>query len=645
MICSTAIRFSSSINQEDTINSTPTWINENLTLLSLTKKFKVGITALSVAASLAIAPLTTQPVYSSAWQNAQVPALTGIKSVAVVVSAHGDGAQRLGLNEAKLQNLVMQQIASAGIPLHNGGPIKDKPDVACFEIDTHLVIVEDASTKRPLGLTYAIEGFILDSVSTKRRAGLSAGTLGILWKASGAHGYLPGEHIRSFGSIVQKVVNEFVQDYYTANGQKAYDATAAKVTKQLPTITLSGSSGTSDSTQLVKNQVASHITPSGATPLQRLIDEQNIAPPMTSYQKPREAARPVAQPPAPAPTPAVALAAPKAKSLQEAVPEDELTADQLALLQAKAQALHQQAINLQHQVLLQQISQLQAQAARLNEKAMAQNASKVDTAAIDMLQKKQAALQKNIAQQASFGQPKQQQPAAPKATGVRPVKKKLIAAQEPSKARATSPGSKAIADASAARSSEAKAKPVSPARPVGRSEDAIKNEAPQASAPRVETQSVTQVVAPPVQQAAPNVAQNPITERSESRPSLAQLIAAQSATDAQPPTIMFNPTAARPVVTAKSTPPTTSVVKPVIKPAVAAKPKPTDGSKPRPAVERDLAPRSGVATAKPVQTTQPAAEHESVLNRAKKKFMRLPWRAENPTTTTTTTSATKNRVL
>lgn len=638
----TTIRLASSVNQEDRINSTPTWINENLTLLSLTKKLKVGITALSVAASLAIAPLTTQPAYSSAWQNAQVPALAGIKSVAVVVSAHGDGAQRLGLNEAKLQNLVMQQIASAGIPLHNGGPIKDKPDVACFEIDTHLVIVEDASTKRPLGLTYAIEGFILDSVATKRRAGLSAGTLGILWKASGAHGYLPGEHIRSFGSIVQKVVNEFVQDYYTANGQKAYDATAAKVTKQLPTITLSGSSGSSDSTQLVKNQVASHITPSGATPLQRLIDEQNIAPPMTSYQKPREAARPVAQTSAPAP--AVALAAPKAKSLQEAVPEDELTADQLALLQAKAQALHQQAINLQHQVLLQQISQLQAQAARLNEKAMARNASKVDTAAVDMLQKKQAALQKNIAQQASFGQPKQQKPAATKAAAARPVKKKLIAAQEPSQARATSPSSKAIADASVARNPEAKAKPIAPARPVVRSEEAIKNEAPQASAPRVETPSIAQTVAPPVQQAAPVVAQTPVAAPSEARPSLAQLIAAQSAADTQPPTIMFNPTAARPVVAAKPIVPTTSIVKPVAKPAVAAKPKPAVVSKSRPAVERDLAPRSGVATAIPVQTTQPAAEHSSVLSRAKKKFMRLPWRAESPTTTTTT-SATKNRVL
>lgn len=610
-----------------------------MTLLSFTKKMRLRTGwVLSVAASLmmSIAPLTTQPADASAWQNAQVPALAGIKSVAIVVSSHGDGAQRLGLNEAKLQNLIMQQISSAGIPLHSGGPIKDKPDVACFEIDTHLVIVEDASTHRPMGLTYAIEGFILDSVATKRRAGISSGTLGILWKASGAHGYLPGEHIRSFGSIVQKVVNEFVQDYYQANGQKAYDTTAAKVNKQLPTISLSEQS---ENLQSVKNQVASHITPTQATPLQRLIDEQNIAPPMTSYQKPREAARPAPAAPAAAPAasapPAVAaLIAPKAESLQ-AIPEDELTADQLALLQAKAQALHQQAINLQHQVLLQQISQLQAQAARLNERAMARSATKLDTATINLLQQKQTALQKNLAQQAALGI----KPATPKAV-VRPAKKKLIAA---SQAPISSPSEQTIADALINPNSEVKATPVVRRKPVRSKAEAKPVVQPQAAAPRVETQKIAhatppQAVAQPVQEAAqPAVVQRQAEVHSQAKPTLAQLIAAQNVADGQTATAPSNPPAARVVTSRPAIPATTSVVKPA---SVAPK---TTAAKPAKSVvvERDLAPRSGAPAAQPAQATQPA-EHTSVLSRAKKKLLhlpQLPWKADSPTTPATSSTA------
>lgn len=591
---------------------------------------------LSVAASLmmSIAPLTTPPADASAWQNAQVPALAGIKSVAIVVSSHGDGAARLGLNEAKLQNLIMQQISSAGIPLHSGGPIKDKPDVACFEIDTHLVIVEDVSTHRPMGLTYAIEGFILDSVATKRRAGISSGTLGILWKASGAHGYLPGEHIRSFGSIVQKVVNEFVQDYYTANGQKAYDTTAAKGNKQLPTISLSGQS---DTQHAVKSQVASHIAPTQATPLQRLIDEQNIAPPMTSYQKPREAAKPIAAP-APAPQVAEALVAPKAEALQ-AIPEDELTTDQLALLQAKAQALHQQAINLQHQVLLQQISQLQAQAARLNEKAMARNARKVDTVALDMLQQKQVALQKNIAQQAALGiKP------APKAA-VRPAKKKLIAASPVP--TSSSIEQKTIADA-LINPNPVKATPVVRKKTVRSQPETKPVMQPQAAAPRIETQKIAQstppqVVAQPVQVAAqPAVVQKPSEVRSQAKPTLAQLIAAQNAADGQIATAPYNPPAARVVASRTAVPATTSVVRPasVAPKAVATTVKP---AKPV-VVDRDLAPRSGAPAAQPAQAAQPA-EHASVLSRAKKKLLHLPWRAGGQPATPATSSTAKNNTL
>lgn len=597
------------------------------------------------ALSLGLLISSTIPASASAWQNAQVPALAGIKSVAIVVSSHGDGAQRLGLNEAKLQNLIMQQISSAGIPLHSGGPIKDKPDVACFEIDTHLVIVEDTATHRPMGLTYAIEGFILDSVATKRRAGISSGTLGILWKASGAHGYLPGEHIRSFGSIVQKVVNEFVQDYYQANGQKAYDTTAAKVNKELPTISLSDQN---DNVQSVKNQVASHITSTQATPLQRLIDEQNVAPPMTTYQKPREAARPAPTPPAAAapvaPASRVAaappaLAAPKAEALQ-AIPEDELTTDQLALLQAKAQALHQQAINLQHQVLLQQISQLQAQAARLNEKAMARNARNADNIALEMLQKKQAALQKNISQQAALGLKPQP---APKAVA-RPVKKKLIATSEPSQAPTSSQSEqKTIADALVNQNPEVKAKPVR-RKPVVRSQqqDAgeahpVKNVAtPQAAAPRVESQRVAQaaqVVPQPVHAAA----QSAVVQKPSDQPklTLAQMIAAQNAADGQIATAPYNPPA-RPAVVSR---PTTT---PVVKPAVVATARPSVAAKAKPVVERDLAPKSGAASAQPVQAAQPA-ERASVLGRAKKKLLHLPWKGDSAPAPATS-STTKNSV-
>lgn len=631
----------------DAINSPIIIISlpENLHLNPLNKNNRtIKRVALGFALSLGILWGSTGPAAASAWQNAQVPALAGIKSVAIVVSANGDGVQRLGLNEAKLQNLIMQQISSAGIPLHSGGPIKDKPDVACFEVDTHLVIVEDAATHRPIGLTYAIEGFILDSVATKRRAGLSAGTLGVLWKASGAHGYLPGEHIRSFGSIVQKVVNEFVQDYYTANGQKAYDTTAAKVTKQLPTITLSG---TSDTAQAVKSQVASHITPTQATPLQRLIDEQNVAPPMTSYQKPREAAKPAA-PPAPAVAadaapPPVALVAPKAQPLQEAIPEDELTADQLVLLQAKAQALHQQAINLQHQVLLQQIAQLQAQAARLNESAMAGNAKKVDTAALDMLQRKRAALQKNVAQHAAL-----RLKPAPRAVAS-PVKKKLIATGEPSLVPATLPSDKkTIADALVVQNPEAKTIPVVRRKTVLRSKEAeaspVKSPpqavVPRLGAPKVANATPPQAVPQPVQAAAqPLVAKKSVEMQNQPKLTLAQMIAAQNDADGKVAAIPYNPPVARQAVISRATvPATSSVVRPAAAKPAAVSVKPAS----KPPVERDLAPRSGVV-AQPVQATKPV-EQASVLSRAKKKLLHLPWKGESATAPATSSSA-KNGTL
>jgi hypothetical protein len=619
--------------------------------------------ALSFALSVGILSSQVLPASASAWQNVQIPALQGIKSVAIVVSSHGDGAARLGLNEAKLQSLIMQQISSAGIPLHSGGPIKDKPDVACFEIDTHLVIVEDTSTHRPIGLTYAIEGFILDSVATKRRAGISSGTLGILWKASGAHGYLPGEHIRSFGSIVQKVVNEFVQDYYTANGQKKFDTTA-KVTKQLPTISLSGQSET---VQTVKEQVVSHMTPTQATPLQRLIDEQNVSTPaLTTYQKPREVAavKPAAPPPAPAPA---AAPAPQAKietdQLEEAIPEDQLTSDQVALLQAKAQALHQQAINLQHQVLLQQISQLQSQAARLNERALARQAKKVDETTIQQLQAKQAALQKNIAQQTALlsGKPVE---AAVRVATPKPAKKKLVAAKNttPSASPVAAIEQKVLADALVNQNSQINTPVARSKKPESKPQPAIQRpEAtrpidksilpPQAVTPRVDVQQVkiaqTQppaIITQPAVAAQPVVAQKPIDSRPQPTLTLAQMIAAQNAADSQQVAALpYHQPAARTAPRVVASQPATVVVKPSPA-AVTAK-----QVKPAVIVERDLSPKAG-----PPVTTQPlkgaakstGTAQPNALVRARKKLLRLPWKSDDaPAVPATTTAPAKNRVL
>ncbi len=159
--------------------------------------------------------LNAPDAHAGAWGECQNPVLAGLKKVTVVVNARGDGVKRLGLKQDALKADVENQLRRNGIAIEPFGSLRDKPDTGALQIDTHLTIIQ-APNGTPLGTTYAVDGFLLDPVTSARRP-LSMSTLGILWKSTGTYGYLNANHIGKFASAVRAVVDEFSRDWKIAN--------------------------------------------------------------------------------------------------------------------------------------------------------------------------------------------------------------------------------------------------------------------------------------------------------------------------------------------------------------------------------------------------------------------------------------------
>ncbi|MBX9692245.1 MAG: hypothetical protein K2Z81_07675 [Cyanobacteria bacterium] len=174
----------------------------------------IGIlSALTLASSMNV--ITAPRAFAGAWGECQNPVLMGLKKVTVVVNARGDGVKRLGLKQDALKTDVENQLKRNGIAIEPFGSLRDKPDTGALQIDTHLTVIQ-APNGNPLGITYAVDGFLLDPVTSARRP-LSMSTLGILWKSTGTYGYLNSSHIGKFANAVHAVVDEFSKDWKVAN--------------------------------------------------------------------------------------------------------------------------------------------------------------------------------------------------------------------------------------------------------------------------------------------------------------------------------------------------------------------------------------------------------------------------------------------
>ncbi|MBX9691130.1 MAG: hypothetical protein K2Z81_02030 [Cyanobacteria bacterium] len=156
------------------------------------------------------------------WTNRQTAALSGIDKVAVVVSTSGDGARRLGL-PAPAKNAIEEQLRKGGVPVDSLRFVKNVPESAILEIDTRLQLIPTPEGKL-LGISYAIEGNLLDPVSSARR-NMPRDTVGIIWR-TGQYGFVTGKQLVELNHKIDMVVNQFVIDWQKAaiashaNGEK-----------------------------------------------------------------------------------------------------------------------------------------------------------------------------------------------------------------------------------------------------------------------------------------------------------------------------------------------------------------------------------------------------------------------------------------
>ena len=167
---------------------------------------------------------TTQDASASAWNDCQINALTGVKKVTIILLSGGDGVKRLGFDQEKARNDIAAQLQKAGIAVEPYGSIKDKPDTAALQVETHLTVIQSTDGK-PLGLTYAIDSYIMDPVVSARRQ-MPTPVLGVVWKSRGQHGYVNGQNLHKFTHKITDVVSEFIADWQTANKADIAENTA-----------------------------------------------------------------------------------------------------------------------------------------------------------------------------------------------------------------------------------------------------------------------------------------------------------------------------------------------------------------------------------------------------------------------------------
>ena len=173
-----------------------------------------------LAAMIALAGSTLPlPAQASAWNDCQISSLAGVKKVTIIVLSGGDGVKRLGFDQEKAREDIANQLRKAGLEIEPYGSIREKLDTAALQVETHLTVIQSTDGK-PLGLTYAVDSYVMDPVVSCRRQ-MQAPVLGVVWKSRGEHGYVNGQNLHKFTHKISDVVTEFIADWKKANPPEA----------------------------------------------------------------------------------------------------------------------------------------------------------------------------------------------------------------------------------------------------------------------------------------------------------------------------------------------------------------------------------------------------------------------------------------
>ncbi len=177
-------------------------------------KFFAAVIGVLFANSLQLQPGSVSgAAWADSWTHRQTQALAGIDKISVVITSSGDGAKRLGLPPLA-KTLIEDQLRSHGIQVDDLRFVKNVPESATLEIDTRLQLIQTADGKTQ-GISYAIEGNLLDPVTSSRR-NVPKATVAILWRC-GQYGFIRGNNLQELNHMVEFVVNQFVIDWQKAS--------------------------------------------------------------------------------------------------------------------------------------------------------------------------------------------------------------------------------------------------------------------------------------------------------------------------------------------------------------------------------------------------------------------------------------------
>lgn len=155
---------------------------------------------------------------ASGFDNAMVNGLRDLRKVSVTVDSRGDAVKQFGFDKTRLRNDVVEYLKKEGLSVDDGDTPERESEGGVLNLQTVMMVIK-AGNGSPLGVTYAVDGYLTDVVSSKTRSKAKS-ILGITWKASGHHGYVNMGNLSKVSVEIFNVVKEFTKDWQLANVAK-----------------------------------------------------------------------------------------------------------------------------------------------------------------------------------------------------------------------------------------------------------------------------------------------------------------------------------------------------------------------------------------------------------------------------------------
>lgn len=153
---------------------------------------------------------------ASGLDGQMVQGLKDLKKVSVSVESKGDAIKQFGFDTGRLRRDIVAFLAKKGLPVD--ATEAQSSQGGNLHLQAVMMVIRSGQGA-PVGITYAVDGYLTDEIAIKGRA-KSKSLLGITWKASGHHGYVNMNNLSKVSKEIFNVVEEFTRDWQSANSAK-----------------------------------------------------------------------------------------------------------------------------------------------------------------------------------------------------------------------------------------------------------------------------------------------------------------------------------------------------------------------------------------------------------------------------------------